>query len=212
MYLSEKDIYEGLLNEDENVFKALFYDEKFRTVVGIVRASIFKVRDFESVKAEIYNELYFFLFSSDKSILQEFDRADLNEEGSFLIWLARTIIHFFQEKRHNELKTEKRHMELLTKRMEEKGFIYDQPKDVISDPEADLENKEFMKKLEMIIGEMENPKNKYNNRHYAEIMRKELIDEDMFLSFESSNLSQEIERAKTVFWKLFTEMKKKGEI
>ena len=63
MYLSEKDIYEGLLNEDENVFKALFYDEKFRTVVGIVRASIFKVRDFESVKAEIYNELYFFLFS-----------------------------------------------------------------------------------------------------------------------------------------------------
>ena len=96
--------------------------------------------------------------------------------------------------------------------MEEKGFIFDQNKEKISDPEADLEDKEFKEKVEMVISEMENPNNKKRNPHYAEIMRKILIDEDYILSFESSNLSQETERAKKAFWKLYSEMKKKGEI
>ena len=81
--------------------------------------------------------------------------------------------------------------------MEEKGFIFDQNKEKISDPEADLEDKEFKEKVEMVISEMENPNNKKRNPHYAEIMRKVLLDNDLFLSFESSNLSQEIDRAKS---------------
>lgn len=84
-YLSDSEIYEGLLNDDINVINQLFYGGQFDEVVTIIQESIFRNREAYSVKAEVFNNLYF-LFK-DKSKLREYE----TEGGSIIIWLARRV-------------------------------------------------------------------------------------------------------------------------
>ena len=195
-YLSDQELYEGLLHNDEYVLNAFFYGKQFDTVVGIIQNSIFKYDNFNSVKARTYNDLYDYLRKDDARKLHEYE----TEGGNFLIWLASTAIKYYQDKRSNERKTEKRRRELLAKHEEKKD-----PQTILY-PDKDLEQKEFRERLELAISMMKNKK-------YAEIMRKKLLEDDpIILSFDSTNPSQDMQRAQDEFLKLYFKIRKKLEI
>lgn len=184
IYFSDEEIYEGLLNEDEFVLNALFYGEQFNSIVGIIREKVLRHMEFDSLKAKSFNDLYLHLKEDNYKKLREYE----TEGGSILIWLARTAIKYYQDKRNNELKTEKRHQMLLEKRMADEGSIYGENKDVIIDPENDLEQEEYRERIKTIISMLEK-----ENKKYADIMRNELLGENHII--ESSNFSQEKKRA-----------------
>ena len=201
IYLSDEDIYKGLRDGDEYVLNALFESEQFKSVVGIIRSKIFPNRDFNSVKAQAFNGLYELFKTKPEIILREYEE----EGGNFLIWLARTYIKYYREIRKNEIKTEKRHKELWEKRMEEKGSILGQCKEVIIDPESDLEKKESNERIIEAINMME-------NKHYADIMRKEILNDDSVIILDSSNYSQDRKRALKALYKIYFTLGKKYEI
>ena len=100
IYLSDEEIYEGLLNEDEYVLNALFYGEQFNSIVGIIKERVLRHMEFDSLKAKAFNDLYLYLRENNYKKLREYE----TEGGSILIWLARTAIKYYQDKRNNELR------------------------------------------------------------------------------------------------------------
>lgn len=201
IYLSDEEIYEGLLNEDEYVLNALFYGEQFNSIVGIIKERVLRHMEFDSLKAKAFNDLYLYLRENNYKKLREYE----TEGGSILIWLARTAIKYYQDKRNNELKTKKRHQKLLEKRMEHGGSIYGESKEVIVDPVNDFEQEEYRKRIKTVIGLLEK-----ENKKYADIMRNVLLGEYHYI--ESSNLSQEKKRAFSAFRIIYFKLYKRDEI
>ena len=201
IYLSDEEIYEGLLNEDEYVLNALFYGEQFNSIVGIIKEKVLRYMEFDSLKAKAFNDLYLYLRENNYKKLREYE----TEGGSILVWLARTAIKYYQDKRNSELKTEKRRQKLLEKRMEHGGSIYGERKEVTTNPENDLEQEEYRERIKTAIGLLEK-----NNKKYADIMRNELLDENHII--ESANFSQERKRAFSAFRIIYFKLYKRNEI
>lgn len=196
-YLSDSEIYEGLLNDDENVINQLFEGEQFKEVVSIIQSRIFRNREFGSLKAEAFNTLYF-LFQ-DKSKLREYEI----EGGSIIIWLARKFIAHYRDQRDAERKKNKRRDAIIAK-----GVLKEMPSLVSNNkpelnPERNLIQKNINERIRMVIDMMDNEK-------YREIMRRKFWGDEMpYLSIESTNISQDRQRANEAFTKLFFKIGKK---
>lgn len=195
---TDEEIFQGLLDEDESVLAPFFDGKQFQSVIAIIQGKIFHNMNPNSLKAMAFNELYEFLRKDDCKKLREYE----TEGGNILIWLARTAIHYYQDKRRYELKTEKRHRELLEKKNEEKKEqLQDSPS--VNNPVHEFEQRQLSEIIEIVISKMKNKK-------YAEIMRRELISpKDIHLKIESANISQERKRAYQEFLKLYFSVQNK---
>lgn len=196
-YLSDSEIYEGLLNDDINVINQLFYGGQFDEVVTIIQESIFRNREAYSVKAEIFNNLYF-LFK-DKRKLREYE----TEGGSIIIWLARKAIAHYQEQRSAERKKNKRHDEIIARGVQKEvpSLVSDNKPEL--NPEQNLIKNDINERIRMVVDMMDNEK-------YAEIMRRKFWGDEMpYLSIDSTNISQDRKRANEAFTKLFFKIGKK---
>lgn len=196
-YLSDSEIYEGLLNDDENVINQLFYGDQFDEVVTIIQEKIFRNRKADSVKAEVFNNLYF-LFK-DKSKLREYE----TEGGSIIIWLARKAIAHYQEQRSAERKKNKRHDEIIARGVQKEvpSLVSDNKPEL--NPEQNLIKNDINERIRMVVDMMDNEK-------YAEIMRRKFWGDEMpYLSIDSTNISQDRKRANEAFTKLFFKIGKK---
>ena len=197
--LTDIEIYEGLLNDDENIINQLFYGEQFDEVVKIIQERIFRNREAYSVKAEVFNNLYF-LFK-DKSKLREYE----TEGGSIIIWLARKAIAHYQEQRRYENRKKARRDAIIAKGLQKgvPSLVSDNKHNL--NPEQELIQKDINERIRVVIDMM-----KLDNEKYAEIMRRKIFeDEFAYLSIDSTNISQDRKRANEAFTKLFFKTGKK---
>lgn len=169
-YLSPQDICEGLINNDRKIINKFFTSKEFDTFVDNVFDRIFSHdSEFESAKATLANDLFFYLTDNDSKRLREYNEE---EDGDFFIWLKRKVINFYR----NAKKTDNRRQALL-KKLEEKDKIVGKegnkerltPLSPLT-PEDELELKEIDERIEEAISILDK-----DNPIYAEIMRRELL-------------------------------------
>ena len=195
MYLEDSEIYQGLLDEDNDILTQIFEGEQFQTVIAIIKAELHLVhKEPNSIKADIVTGFYWdYLRKDDAKKLREYE----TEGGSILIWLAREAIKYLRERRNNGRKTEIRHANILTRIKELGKFPVIDEGDVVSDPEHDLEIKQIWERTIKCI-------NMIMNTKYQEIMRKYYLhDDSVTLSFESSNISVDKGRALNAFFEIY---------
>ena len=193
--LEDKEIYQGLLDGDNDILTQIFEGEQFQAVIAIIKAELHLIhKKPNSIKADIITDFYWdYLRKDDFKKLREYE----TEGGSILIWLAREAIKYLREKRNNKRKTENRHANIITRIQGlGKSPVVD-TRDVIIDPEDDLEKKQVLEKAIKCI-------NMIKNKKYQEIMRKYYLNDDsVTLSFESSNISVEKGRAFKAFMEIY---------
>jgi hypothetical protein len=195
MYLEDSEIYQGLLDEDNDILTQIFEGEQFQTVIAIIKAELHLVhKEPNSIKADIVTGFYWdYLRKDDAKKLREYEI----EGGNIRIWLAREAIKYLRERRNNKRKKENRHANILTKIQKlGKSPVID-AEDVVSDPEHDLEIKQIWERTIKCINMIKNTK-------YQEIMRKYYLhDDSVTLSFESSNISVDKGRALNAFFEIY---------
>ncbi len=195
MYLEDSEIYQGLLDEDNDILTQIFEGEQFQTVIAIIKAELhLDHKEPNSIKADIVTGFYWdYLRKDDAKKLREYEI----EGGNILIWLAREAMKYLRERRNNKRKKENRHANILTKIQKlGKSPVID-AEDVVSDPEHDLEIKQIWERTIKCINMIKNTK-------YQEIMRKYYLhDDSVTLSFESSNISVDKGRALNAFFEIY---------
>jgi len=195
MYLEDSEIYQGLLDEDNDILTQIFEGEQFQTVIAIIKAELhLDHKEPNSIKADIVTGFYWdYLRKDDAKKLREYEI----EGGNILIWLAREAMKYLRERRNNKRKKENLHANILTKIQKlGKSPVID-AEDVVSDPEHDLEIKQIWERTIKCINMIKNTK-------YQEIMRKYYLhDDSVTLSFESSNISVDKGRALNAFFEIY---------
>ena len=195
MYLEDSEIYQGLLDEDNDILTQIFEGEQFQTVIAIIKAELhLDHKEPNSIKADIVTGFYWdYLRKDDAKKLREYEI----EGGNILIWLAREAMKYLRERGNNKRKKENRHANILTKIQKlGKSPVID-AEDVVSDPEHDLEIKQIWERTIKCINMIKNTK-------YQEIMRKYYLhDDSVTLSFESSNISVDKGRALNAFFEIY---------
>ena len=200
-YLSDQEIVEGLIADNDYVINK-FFNEQFSIIVDKIKDKIFtNETSFESAKAWAFNDIYEHLKATDHKWLREFDE----NKGTLVIWLARKTIEFYQ----NARKTPSRRKKLLRERENKENVVtHNGQKGRLSPPsphtpEYELEYKEVMEKAESAISSMK-------NSEYQEIMRRLIIEENYDpRSFASDwgvpyeNLSEDKKRAIKAFLKIY---------
>ncbi len=211
IYLSDQEIVDLLLNGNEDDFDE-FFKREFQEIAEIVINKIFtEETSNESVKAWALDTLLEYFKANDAIVLREYNE----NKGPLKKWLTRKAIGYFQDARRisieQERKTSIEHEKLLRKKEEkEKVITHNGKKSRLSPPSPptplyELEYKEVMEKAKRIIAEMEE-----NNKEYAEIMRRLVIEENYdprTFSIEwgipYNNLAEDKKRAITAFLKLY---------
>ena len=200
-YLSDQEIVEGLIADNDYVINK-FFKEQFTIVVDKIKDKIFtNETSFESAKAWAFNDIYEHLKATDHKWLREFDE----NKGTLVIWLARKAIEFYQ----NARKTPARRKKLLRERENKENVVtHNGQKGRLSPPsphtpEYELEYKEVMEKAESAIASMK-------NSEYQEIMRRLIIEENydprifaLDWNVPYANLSEDKKRAVFAFLKIY---------
>lgn len=174
--MTDQEIYNAFLTGNNEILTK-FQHGKFDMVLDKIIDRVFnKGSNFESAKARVFNDLYYYLTETDCQRLRSYE-TDGN--GNIIVWLARMAIKYYQNERNKAIKRQKR----------QKTETYDDEnlkKEIKDDFWIDnsFENKDFLEFCEKIINTMKNQK-------HAEIMRSLLIRND----FNASALTIELNLA-----------------
>ena len=91
MNLSDRQIVDGLINNDAEIVQSFFFDDCSR-IFDYIIMSVF---DYKVDKDELINELYLYLADNDWYKVKLFDYR-----SKLTTWLCVVAIRFFQKKRH----------------------------------------------------------------------------------------------------------------